>query len=142
MKILVSACLLGIPCRYDGKSIAVPQVCELEARHQLIPICPEQLGGLPTPRPPSERQGDRVVNREGLDVTDHFKRGAECAVAIARLSGADLALLKQNSPSCGCGSRYDGTFTGTLTKENGLTTEYLLKAGIPVISEKDINMKF
>lgn len=135
MRILVSACLLGVPCRYDGKSLAVPDVCRLAKKHTLIPICPEQLGGLPTPRIPSERQGNRVVNREGEDVTAFFSRGADQAVALARLLQIDLAILKQNSPSCGCGSRYDGTFSRTLIAGNGMTAQRLLENGFTVISE-------
>ncbi len=139
MRILVSACLLGVPCRYDGKSVAVPDVCRLAKEHTLIPICPEQLGGLPTPRTPSERQGDRVVNREGEDVTAFFSRGADQAVALAELLRIDLAILKQNSPSCGCGFRYDGTFSRTRMVGNGMTAERLLENGFTVISEDMAN---
>ncbi|MBE6939319.1 MAG: DUF523 domain-containing protein [Ruminococcaceae bacterium] len=135
MKILVSACLLGRPCRYDGKSKPHPLMEELARRHTLIPICPEVMGGLPTPRPPAERQGDRVVNREGGDVTEAYRLGAEQALQIARQQGCTLALLKEKSPSCGSGQIYDGTFTGTLTEGWGVTAQLLRQAGIPVLGE-------
>ena len=115
MKILISACLLGLPCRYDGASKPQLWVEELARRHELIPMCPEQMGGLPTPRNPSEWRGDRVVMRTGEDVTEQYRRGAACALRLYQLLGCKAAVLKERSPSCGCGAVYDGTFTGTLT---------------------------
>ena len=107
MKLLISACLLGTPCRYDGQSKPLPEMERLLERHTLIPVCPEQLGGLPTPRAPSERQGDRVVSRQGRDVTAEYRRGAEEALRLLDFFHAEGAVLKERSPSCGKGVIYD-----------------------------------
>ena len=112
MRILISACLLGARCRYDGVSKLQPWISDLAERHILVPVCPEQLGGLPTPRPPAERRGDQVMTRDGGDVTAQYRRGAEEALRLCRLLGCEAALLKERSPSCGSGMVYDGTFTG------------------------------
>ena len=141
MTILVSACLLGLPCRYDGKAKQHPAVLRLAEKHTLIPVCPEQLGGLQTPRVPSERQGERVMNKEGADNTTAFLRGAQCALDIARLTKCEIAVLRAKSPSCGCGKIYDGTFSGTLTDGNGVTAELLQKNGIQVLSDDDPRIK-
>ena len=135
MRILISACLLGCRCRYDGASRPQPWIAALAERHTLVPVCPEQLGGLPTPRPPAERRGDRVVTRAGGDVTAQYRRGAEEALRLCRLLGCNAALLKERSPSCGSGAIYDGTFTGTVTAGDGVTAELLRKNGIPVYGE-------
>lgn len=135
MNILVSACLLGVPCKYSGGDNGCPAVLALGQRHVLVPVCPEVYGGLPTPRPPAERQGDRVVTETGTDVTAQYQKGAQAAVLLAQLTGCEAAVLKKNSPSCGCGQIYDGTFTHTLTQGSGLTAEALQRAGIPVYSE-------
>ena len=135
MKLLVSACLLGVRCRYDGASKPHPLVEELAKRHTLIPVCPEQLGGLSTPRPPAERQGDRVVATTGADVTEQYRRGAEEALRLCRIFGCEAAVLKERSPSCGYGAVYDGTFTGTLTAGNGVAAELLTAHGISVYGE-------
>ena len=137
--ILVSACLLGEPCRFDGKSKPCHKVAELEAFYRFIPICPECMGGMETPRCPSERCGDRVINRLGEDVTAYFVRGAERALALAQENGCRMAILKERSPSCGCGEIYDGTFTGTLINGNGVAAELLLKHGICVLGESQIS---
>lgn len=137
--ILISACLLGEPCRFDGKSKLNREAAALEAHHRLIPVCPECLGGLPTPRPASERCGGRVVNRLGEDVTAAFFKGAEATLALARLHGCRLAVLKERSPSCGCGCIYDGSFTGTVVDGNGVTAELLLRHGICVLGESQIS---
>ena len=134
---LISACLLGVECRYDGSGQALPALDGLMARYELIPVCPEQLGGLPTPRAPAERQGDRVVNREGTDVTGAFSRGAEQACQLARLYGARLALLKARSPSCGCGEIYDGSFSGRKIPGSGVAAEKLTAMGVVVYTEAD-----
>ena len=139
MKILISACLLGARCRYDGASREHPEVLKLAERHTLVPVCPEQLGGLPTPRTPSERQGDAVCTREGKDVTEAYRRGAEEALRLCRMLGCEAAVLKERSPSCGCGEIYDGTFTGTLTAGDGVTAELLKSHGIPVYGESQID---
>ncbi|MBQ8642170.1 MAG: diaminopimelate epimerase [Clostridia bacterium] len=138
MTILISACLLGLPCRYDGKAKSCPAAEELRKRHTLIPFCPECCGGLPTPREPSEIIGDRVISRSGRDVTAEYRRGAEEALALCRMLGCSCAVLKEKSPSCGHGQIYDGTFTGTLTAGDGITAALLAENGIPVYGESDI----
>ena len=136
--LLISACLLGCACRYDGKSKPHPLAVELARRGLAVPVCPEQLGGLPTPRKPSERQGDRVVMADGRDVTAEYRRGAEEALHLARLYGCTAAVLKERSPSCGKGQIYDGTFTGTLTAGDGVTAELLTAGGIKVYGESEL----
>ena len=140
MRILVSACLLGLTCRYSGDGKAFPSLVELLNREDLsfVPVCPEQLGGLATPRPPSERVGERVLTRDGADVTEQYTRGAAQAEELARLKGCRCALLKARSPSCGSGQIDDGTFTKTLTQGDGLTTQMLKKHGITVYGESQI----
>ena len=138
MKILISACLLGIPCRYDGRAKPQPWAEALAARHDLVPVCPEQLGGLPTPRAPSERRGDHVVMNTGADVTEQYRRGAACALRLYQLLGCKAAVLKERSPSCGCGAVYDGTFTGTLTAGDGVTAALLQAHGIRVLGESQV----
>ncbi len=139
--LLISRCLLGAPCRYDGKSkpLAAETLQALRARYDLIPVCPEVLGGLPTPRTPSERQGSRVVMKTGADVTKEYRRGAEAALQAARENHVCAAVLKERSPSCGKGEIYDGTFTGTLTEGNGVTADVLLNAGFTVYGESEID---
>lgn len=139
MKILISACLLGACCRYDGASKAHPLAALLAERHTLVPVCPEQLGGLPTPREPSERRADAVVSRSGTDVTAQFRRGAEQALHLARLYGCKAAVLKERSPSCGSGEVYDGTFSGRLTPGDGVTAALLKANGIAVYGESDLD---
>ena len=138
MRLLVSACLLGVGCRYDGQSKAHPLARALCEKHHVVPVCGEIFGGLPTPRPPAEICGQRVVTREGADVTEAYRRGAEAAVQLARLTGAQAAVLKERSPSCGSGQIYDGTFTKTLTQGDGLTAQMLKKHGITVYGESQI----
>ena len=135
---LVSACLLGCVCRYDGQSKPHPLAQELARRGLAVPVCPEQLGGLSTPRNPSERRGDRVVMNDGRDVTAEYRRGAEEALRLARLYGCTAAVLKERSPSCGKGQIYDGTFTGTLTAGDGVTAELLTAGGIKVYGESEL----
>ena len=138
--LLISRCLLGDNCRYDGKSKPLPDetLQALRARYDLIPVCPEVLGGLPTPRTPSERQGDRVVMKTGADVTEEYRRGAEATLQTAQENQVCAAVLKERSPSCGKGNIYDGTFTGTLKEGNGVTAEVLLNAGFTVYGESEI----
>lgn len=139
MRVLVSACLLGVRCRYDGASKPLPGLERLLDAIDPVPVCPEQLGGLPTPRTPAERCGDRVVTRDGPDVTAQYQRGAQEALRLAQLTGCTLALLKEKSPSCGCGRIYDGTHTGTLTGGNGVTAELLLQNGVHVFGETQLD---
>ena len=138
MKILVSACLLGVKCRYDGKDNFSEKVKKLGEKHELIPVCPEIMGGLPTPREPSERRGEKVVSRTGKDVTDNFLRGAEETLRLAKLFSCDCAVLKERSPSCGSGRIYDGTFSSTLTEGYGVTAQLLRENGIKVYGENEI----
>ncbi len=135
---LCSACLLGIECRYDGKSNRDEKVLELAKKEVLIPVCPEQLGGLSTPRTPAERRGDKVVSKKGEDFTDRFVKGAEITLQIARIFGVEEAILKQKSPSCGSGITYDGTFSHSFVERDGVTAEVLKKNGINVISEEEL----
>ena len=133
--LLVSACLMGAPCRYDGGGKMLEGLSRLEEIYDLIPVCGEVMGGMSTPRVASERVGDRVINREGEDVTEYFRRGAEEVLRIAEFCGAKKALLKERSPSCGSGRIYDGSFTGTLRDGWGVTAERLRDAGIAVFGE-------
>ena len=135
--ILISACLLGVPCRYDGKGKADERLLALAKTHTLIPVCPEQLGGLSTPRPPAERNGEQVITQSGADVTDAFRRGAEQTLFLARLLGCKTAILKANSPSCGSGSIYDGSFEKRLIPGDGITAALLKEHGITILSEQD-----
>ena len=137
-KLLISACLLGVPCRYDGQSKPSPAAMALGEEYELIPFCPECYGGLPTPRPPSEICGDRVKTREGKDVTAEYTRGAESALALCRTLKIKDACLKSRSPSCGDREVYDGTFSGTRVSGQGVTVRLLQKNGIRVFSEEDL----
>ena len=135
--LLISTCLLGVECKYSGGSNALPEetIEKLRARYRLIPVCPETAGGLPTPRDPSERLGDRVVSCRGADVTAQFKKGAEAALTLARRYGCTTALMKEHSPSCGSGLIYDGNFSGKLIKGDGCAAELLKAAGVSVVGE-------
>jgi len=134
--ILVSACLLGTPCRYDGSGKADARLLKLGAKRQLIPVCPELLGGLPTPRPPAERVGARILDQSGADVTAAYLRGAQETLRLARLLGCKTAILKARSPSCGAGQIYDGTFSGTLVAGQGVTAALLSQNGVTVFTEE------
>ena len=136
MKILVSRCLLGEPCRYDGASKPHPAIQSLAEWHTLVPVCPEVDGGLPTPRIPAERKGDSVINQSGVDVTREYTLGARIALDTALQEGVDFAILKARSPSCGHGEIYDGSFSRTLISGDGVTAELLLSHGIPVYTEE------
>ena len=136
--ILISACLLGCACRYDGKSKGNAAVQALARDYQLIPVCPEQLGGLPTPREPSERQGERIVMKSGRDVTAEYRRGAEETLRLAELYCCTTAVLKERSPSCGSGAIYDGTFTGTVTEGWGTAAALLRRHGVRVLGESQL----
>lgn len=139
-RILVSACLLGIRCRYDGASQPLSGLERLLQRCAPIPVCPEQLGGLPTPRVPAECRGERVFDRNGQDVTAAFNIGAEQTCRLAERLGARLALLKARSPSCGKGTIYDGSFQGRLHPGNGVTAKALAELGVHVYTEEEIDM--
>jgi uncharacterized protein YbbK (DUF523 family) len=137
--LLISACLLGIPCRYDGKSVKAVDATALREKYNLIPVCPEIYGGLPTPRTPSERQGEKTMMKDGCDVTENYLRGAKAAYDLCLELGCKKALLKEKSPSCGKGKIYDGSFSGTLTDGNGVTAEYLMERGIEVFGESEMD---
>ena len=141
-KILISACLLGFECKYCGGSNKLPeqQLAALRERFRLIPVCPETAGGLPTPRDPSERLGDKVVSNQGRDVTAQYQKGAETALTLARRYGCKAALLKEKSPSCGSGQIYDGSFTGKLIPGDGVAAEELKKEGLIVFGESDTDL--
>ena len=138
-KILVSACLLGTPCRYDGKSKPCKAVALLEGKYHLVPVCPEELGGLPTPRLPSEIQGNRVIRCDGHDVTEEYKRGAEMALALAKEQGIKRAILKSKSPSCAKHQIYDGTYSGVLVLGQGVTAKLLIENVIRVLDEGELD---
>jgi uncharacterized protein YbbK (DUF523 family) len=131
---IVSACLAGLECRYDCKSQSRDDIRAMVARGDAIPVCPEQMGGLPTPRNPAERIQDKVLSNTGIDLTQHYLLGAREALKITQLCGADEVLLKSKSPMCGYGLIYDGTFSGNLIPGNGIFAELLLKNGIKVRS--------
>ena len=137
-KILISACLVGDKCKYDGHTNYTPLIKDLLEKYELVPFCPETEGGLPTPRKPSERKGDKVVNNAGKDVTRNFQLGAEKALNICKYLNIKIAILKENSPSCGVNQIYDGNFKNKLIKGEGVTTELLRKNGIAVYNENQI----
>lgn len=141
MRLLVSACLLGAHCRYDGGSNTLPDL-DLDAllqAHQCVPVCPEIMGGLPTPRIPAERRGEQVLTRDGRDVTEAFQRGAREALRLAELFRCQGALLKERSPSCGHGYIYDGSFTHSKVPGDGVTAQALKEAGLPLFGESELS---
>jgi uncharacterized protein YbbK (DUF523 family) len=146
--ILISACLVGNRCRYDGGGFdRYPELARLVEEGHALPVCPEQLGGLPTPRPPAELQGGdgadvlagtaRITRQDGTDVTDAFLAGARETLEIARRCGATGAILKARSPSCGAKQIYDGSFNGGLKPGRGLTAAMLEAEGLAVYDEDD-----
>lgn len=144
---LCSACLLGINCKYDGKNRLNAKLVDLAKKDTLIPICPEQLGGLSTPREPAETTGDgsqvfikkaRVVTKSGAEVTVNFINGAREVLKIVKLFHIKEAILKQRSPSCGCGQIYDGTFSGKVITGYGVTAALLKNNGVKLISEEEL----
>ena len=137
--VLISACLLSLACRYDGEQREY-DLKNLKEKFNLIPVCPEIYGGLPTPRVPSEITGERVLNREGVDVTAQYEKGARETLKTAKLLNAKYALLKARSPSCGKGEVYDGTFSRTLTPGDGITVRLLKENGVEVFTENEINL--
>lgn len=141
-KILVSECLYGgRAVRYDGgmKEEKDPRFLKWKEEGRLIPVCPEVFGGLPIPRPDSQRKGDRVVSRNGRDVTEEYMKGARMTLEIAKAEGVSAAILKENSPSCGVEMIHDGNFSGVKVPGRGVTTELLIDAGFTVFSEKQLD---
>ena len=149
-RFVVSACLVGAHSRFDGTAAAHPTVVRLVREGRALPVCPEQLGGLPTPRPRAEIKGGdgeaaiqgkaRVLAEQGEDLTDRFIRGAQEAAELAALFGATKAILKSRSPSCGSGAVYDGSFTGRLVKGDGVLAALLRKKGIDVATEEGLSI--
>ena len=138
LKILVSACLLGENCKYNGGNNRNEKLLRLLSGHTVIPVCPEVLGGLPTPRIPAEIVNGRVTNREGDSMDEAFRSGAEKALEIARKEQPDLIILQSRSPSCGVKQRYDGSFTGTLMEGAGVTAQLLMENGFRCIDVEDL----
>ena len=139
--ILISACLLGVACRYDGcsKPLNGETVEWLRKKYHLIPVCPEIMGGLTTPRLPAEIASDgRVFRKDGADVTENYRRGAAETLRLAKLFDCEYAIMKERSPACGSGNIYDGTFTKTLINGDGIASALLKKSGIHVIGESEI----
>lgn len=132
--VLVSSCLAGIPCRYNGKAAPNAEVIELVESGRAIPVCPEVLGGLPTPRPAAEIVGDKVLSQEGEDFTPEFIYGAKKTLKIAEELECKKAILKSGSPSCGFKKIYDGTFTGNMKEANGIAGQLLHDNGIEIES--------
>ncbi|MGI6188404.1 MAG: DUF523 domain-containing protein [Clostridiales bacterium] len=145
--LLVSACLVGINCKYNGGNNYVPEIADLVKQGKAVPLCPEQLGGLPTPRIPVEIKGGSaedvlkgtavVIRKDGTDVTSNFIKGAIEVLRFCKDNGIELAILKSRSPSCGKGSIYDGTFSGRLIDGDGIAAYMLMDNGIHVITEND-----
>ncbi|MBB2183345.1 DUF523 domain-containing protein [Lachnospiraceae bacterium MD1] len=138
MNILISACLMGVNCRYDGVGMWIEHLDELMKKYHLIPVCPEIFGGMSTPREPAERIKDKVITRIGEDVTEYYKKGAQEVLNLAKLYQCEYAILKERSPSCGCGKIYDGTFTHTQIDGDGVLAELLISEGIKVLGESNV----
>jgi len=137
-RIIVSSCILGCECRYAGDGKVCQKVLDLAKDNEIIPVCPEQMGGLSTPRDPAEIVGDKVMTKDGRDVTAQYMKGAETTLYLAKLLKADYVVLKANSPSCGKGMIYDGSFTGKKIPGNGVTAQLLIDNEIKVLTEEEI----
>ena len=140
MKIMVSACLLGENCKYDGGNNRNEALLEMLAGHEIIPVCPETAGGLPVPRVPAELVNGRAVNRNGGDVDDAFRKGAEKALEIAEREKPDLIILQSRSPSCGVNEIYDGTFSGKKIPGHGIFADMVINADYKVIDVEDLHL--
>ena len=137
-KILVSACLAGVNCKYNGNNNENEKIIELIKNKDVILVCPEQLGGLKTPRIPAEIINNKVITKDNIDVTKEYQKGAEEVLTLAKKFNIKKAILKSKSPSCGKGKIYDGTFSNSLIDGNGITTELLKQQGIEVISSDEL----
>ncbi|MEI0517082.1 DUF523 domain-containing protein [Brachyspira murdochii] len=143
MNILVSACLLGVKCRYDGNDNKSDIIIKLiSSGYNIIPVCPEQLGGLTTPRKPAEIINGKVINIDNEDVTENFIKGADEVLKLSKLYNIELAILKEKSPSCGFGEIYDGTFNKVLIKGNGICADLLSNNNVKIIGECKIKEHF
>lgn len=138
MNILVSACLLGLNCRYDGLGCYQAEIEKLKAKHHLLPVCPEIYGGLPTPREPAEIIGGSVITKGGRDVTAAYEKGAKEMLLLAQRLDCRVAVLKSKSPSCGKGQIYDGSFSGRLVDGDGILAQLLTDEGITVLTEGEM----
>ena len=138
MRIMVSACLIGENCKYNGGNNRDEELLNLLSGHEVIAVCPEVLGGLPTPRQPSELRNGRVISRNGQDVDAAFRLGAEKCLEIARKAEPDLIILQSRSPSCGVNEIYDGSFSGKKMKGQGVFAKMLMEQGVKVIDVEDI----
>lgn len=139
MKIAVSACLLGDNCKYNGSNNKNESVLALADKHTLIPICPECFAGLPIPRVPSEIKNGRVYSKDGRDITEEFRDGAQKALYVAEEKCCQFAILKERSPSCGFGKIYDGSFSGKIIDGNGITAQLFYEHGIQIYGESKID---
>ena len=137
-KIIVSACLLGENCKYNGGNNKCDDVIKKKKKFEIIPVCPECFGGLPIPRVPSEIRDGRVYSKTGEDLTEAFLSGAEQTLYIAKEANAPCAVLKENSPSCGFGKIYDGTFSGNKIDGNGITAQLLYDNEIQIFGESQV----
>jgi len=135
---IVSACLAGVKCRWNGEARPCQKVIELVEQNEAVPVCPELLGGLTIPRIPAEQKNDKVFTKDGKDVTDQFEKGAEEGLKIAKLINCNEAIVKSKSPSCGSGQIYDGTFSGKLVYGDWVFTKLLKKNNIKVFTEDEI----
>ena len=138
MKIIVSACLLGENCKYNGGNNRCQKVIDFVKDHEVIQVCPEQMGGLSTPRLPAEIYNEKVMNTEGVSVDAQFLKGAKAALKITLEEGATLAVLQPRSPSCGCKQVYDGTFSKTLIPGKGVFAQLLADHGIKLMEPEDL----
>lgn len=141
MKIMVSACLLGQNCKYNGGNNYSEKVAEYIKGHEVIPVCPEVAGGLPTPRTPCEIVNDVVMNRDGENKDKEFRTGAKCCLEKALDEKVDMAILQSRSPSCGVRQIYDGTFSGRKIEGRGVFAELLAKNGVKVVDVEDIEIE-
>lgn len=135
----VSACLLGENCKYNGQNNLNEEVLKLSEKYDIVPVCPEKSGGLEIPRPPAEIKNGSVFLKDGRDVTENFLSGSKISLDVAVQKGCKMAVLKANSPSCGCGRIYDGSFSKRLVNGDGITAALFKKNGIKVITEKEID---
>ncbi|WP_378953291.1 DUF523 domain-containing protein [Pelosinus sp. sgz500959] len=136
--IIVSACLAGVECRYNGQAFPISTVIEMVKKGQAIPLCPEILGNLSIPRPSAEQCDGKILSNDGHDVTSEYVTGAKIALGIAQLVGCKKAILKSKSPTCGCGMIYDGTFSGKMIAGEGIFSKMLKEENIKVYTENEI----
>lgn len=141
MKVMISACLIGRNCKYDGGNNLDPDLKAFLQDKEVIPVCPEVMGGLPVPRVPSEIRDGIVVDRDGIIVDQTFRDGAGKTLKIAMKERPDLVILKSRSPSCGVKQHYDGTFTGTLAEGPGITAQLLMDHGFSVVDAEDFMLR-